>query len=127
MRRAHPVCRLASLAVLLAAMPLLAATPCTDEPGLASLACRVAALSEAAGTRGPLGDQLAAIATGVERATAACATGKTRRVRARLLALGRRMQEALAIAPDEVLGDLRLTDALRRATASRLEHHPCPE
>src|SRR5439155_15112670 len=83
-----------------------------------------------AGSTGALGRRLAAIAAAVDRANASCATGGTRRARARLIAVGRRVRAAVqaagATAPDRA-SDLQLVDALRRATASRLGHHPCPE
>jgi len=118
-----------------------AATPCSDEPGLAGLACRVAALREAApGVEPRLAPQLDALATELEGAGSACARGHTGAARRALRALGpplrgvRDLLEqaahgagATAALASALVADLSLTDALRRATAARLSRHPCPE
>lgn len=107
--------RIALALVLLGAAAARAANPCPDEPGLDSLACRVAALAERGGA------DVAAVQSRLAHATADCVAGHTASARREL----RGMRRSLGRLGDDA--DVALTDALRRATLARLERHPCPE
>jgi hypothetical protein len=116
-----------------------AAIPCADEPGTAGLACRTAELVEAAsGLDARVERRVAAFAGEVTSIENACASGDTKRARRGLRALRRiDVRRALdraaargAIEPEaaaSLLETVRLVDALRRATDTRLVEHACPE
>ena len=118
-----------------------AATPCRDVLDFESVSCRAAEL--ATRTRA-LSGQLERVMDKLEQrfdlAAAACDSGDTRRARrmlrstrGRLRHVQRRLDRAVlredlqAAEAHDLVGLVRLLDALRRSVYGRLGRHPCPE